>query len=114
VNPRVWLYTIATNAFLNDWPTCGRKGSLAEEPTVELPGARPEDSARLAACDLLHEVEDFVAAMPRKQWVALVQRLYHDLSYEEIAAILCCSEAAARASVYEVLRTLRVRLGDRL
>jgi RNA polymerase sigma-70 factor, ECF subfamily len=113
-NRRAWLYTIATNAFLSDRSTRGHEGPLAEERMAELRGDSREHGARLGARELLHEVEDFVAALPRKQWVALVQRRYHDLSYAEIAATLCCSEAAARATVYEALRTLRVRLGDRL
>jgi RNA polymerase sigma-70 factor (ECF subfamily) len=112
-NPRAWLYTIATNTFLRDRHPCGSERPLAEERTAEFPGGAPARGARPAASDLLREVEDFVAALPRRQWVALVQRRYHDLSYAEIAATLCCSEEAARASVYEALRTLRVRFGDR-
>ena len=113
-NHRAWLYTIATNAFLSDRPSFGREGLLAEERTAEVPSAVPEHGARLAACDLLREVEHFIVTLSRKQWAALVQRKYHDLSYAEIAATLGCSEAAARASVYEALRRLRIRLGDRL
>jgi RNA polymerase sigma-70 factor (ECF subfamily) len=113
-NPRIWLYTIATNAFLSDWHTGDCEDPFAEERTAELPGVPQEHVARLATCDLLREVEDVIAAVPRKQWAALVQRRYHGLSYAEIADILCCSEAAARSSVYEVLRTLRAHLGDRL
>jgi RNA polymerase sigma-70 factor, ECF subfamily len=111
-NHRAWLYTIATNAFLSDRPSFGREGLLAEERTAEVLGVPLEQGARLAACDLLREVKDFVATLPRRQWVALVQRRYHDLSYAEIAATLGCSEAAVRASVYEALRTLRIRFGD--
>lgn len=112
--PRAWLYMIATNTFLSDRHTCGSERPLGEERTAEFPGVAPARGARPAACNLLREAEDFVAALPRRQWVALVQRRYHDLSYAEIAATLCCSEEAARASVYEALRTLRVRFGDRL
>ena len=72
-NPRAWLYTIATNTFLRDRHPCGSERPLAEERTAEFPGGAPARGARPAASDLLREVEDFVAALPRRQWVALVQ-----------------------------------------
>jgi RNA polymerase sigma-70 factor, ECF subfamily len=113
-NHRAWLYKIATNAFLSDRRKRSREGPLDEERAREIPGAATDHAARLDARDLLREVEDFVAALPTKQRVALVQRKYHDLSYAEIAANLRCSEQAARASVHEALRKLRERFGDRL
>lgn len=112
--PRVWLYTIATDAFLSDRPTCGCEGPLAEERTAEITGVPPEQVAGGESGNVLLGMDDFAASLPCRQWVALVQRLYHGLSYAEIAATLRCSEAVARASVYEALRTLRVRFGDRL
>jgi RNA polymerase sigma-70 factor, ECF subfamily len=111
---RAWLYKIATNAFLSDRRKRSREGPLDEERAREIPGASTDHAARLDARDLLREVEAFVAALPTKQRVALVQRKYHDLSYAEIAANLRCSEQAARASVHEALRKLRARFGDRL
>ena len=113
-NHRAWLYRIATNAFLSDRRKRGREGSLDGERAEAIPATATDDAARLDARDLLAEVEVFVAALPPKQRVALVQRKYHDLSYAEIAANLRCSEAAARASVHEALRKLRDRFGDRL
>ena len=52
-------------------------------------------------------MESFVAALPLKQRLALIQRKYHELSYADIATNLGSSEAAARASVHEALRKLR-------
>jgi DNA-directed RNA polymerase specialized sigma24 family protein len=37
-------------------------------------------------------------------------RKYQELSYAEIAAALECTEAAARANVYQAVRKLRTRL----
>ena len=68
-NPRAWLYSIAANAFLSDRPTCGREDSLAEKRAAELPVVPREHVARLTACDLLREVEAFIAALPRRQRV---------------------------------------------
>ena len=57
-------------------------------------------------------MEAFVADLPCQQRVALVQRMFLDRTYAEIGATLCCSEEAARASVYEAIRTLRHRVWD--
>ena len=113
-NHRAWLYKIATNAFLSDRRKRAREGPLDGEQAAAIPAASADHAARLDARDLLREVESFVAALPVKQRVALIQRKYHDLSYAEVAANLRCSEAAARANVHEALRKLRERFGDRL
>jgi RNA polymerase sigma-70 factor (ECF subfamily) len=112
-NHRAWLYRIATNAFLSDRRKRAREHSLDGSEEM-IPAAGHDQAARLDARDLLREVEGFVAALPLKQRLALIQRKYHELSYAEIAANLRCSEEAARASVHEALRKLRQRFGDRL
>ncbi|MDQ3410812.1 MAG: RNA polymerase sigma factor [Chloroflexota bacterium] len=113
-NHRAWLYRIATNAFLSDRRKRNRERPLDEARASQLPGAATDDAARLDAGNLLREVDAFVAALPAKQRLALIQRKYHDLSYAEIAGNLRCSEAAARANVHEALRKLRHQFGDRL
>jgi RNA polymerase sigma-70 factor (ECF subfamily) len=113
-NHRAWLYRIATNTFLSERRKLGRVGPLDATQAEAIPEVASDDAARLDARDLLSEVEMFVAALPLKQRIALVQRKYHDLSYADIAVNLRCSEAAARASVHEALRKLRGRFGDRL
>jgi DNA-directed RNA polymerase specialized sigma24 family protein len=71
-----------------------------------------------AACadgrELHYEVTAFVAALPRERRAALMLRLHHNLGYAEIATNLRCSPGEARATVYEVLRSLRDHVGDRL
>ena len=115
-NHRAWLYRIATNAFLSERRKRGRERSLDEArvKTIAAAGEPADHAARLDARDLLREVEVFVAALPFKQRVALIQRKHHVLSYREIAANLRCSEAAARANVHEAVRKLRTRFGDRI
>jgi DNA-directed RNA polymerase specialized sigma24 family protein len=103
--PRARLFAIATTVYLAD----RRRGLPGEAPMgrgrpATACGDRPDGEA------LLREVEAGVAALPRRQWVALVQRWYFDLGYKEIAASLCSSEAEARASVYEALRAMRAHL----
>ena len=113
-NYRAWLYRIATNTFLSERRKHGRETSLAEGHAELVPAVGHDQAARLDARALLQEIETFVAGLPVKQRVALIQRKYHELSYAEIGTNLRCSEEAARASVHEALRKLRARFGDRL
>jgi RNA polymerase sigma-70 factor (ECF subfamily) len=114
-NHRAWLYRIATNTFLSDKRKTSRLRSLDADATVDtIPAASKDDDDRLDAGDLLCDVEAFIAALPPKQRVALVQRKYQEMGYSEIAATLNCSEEAARRSVHEALRKLRDRFGDRI
>jgi DNA-directed RNA polymerase specialized sigma24 family protein len=90
-----------------------------EEPLVEEQTAMTATrSAGHAACadgrELQYEVAAFVAALPSKQRAALMWRVNRNLGYAEIGANLRCSAGEARATVYEVLRSLRVHVGDRL
>src|SRR5215218_10682663 len=113
-NHRAWLYRIATNTFLSDKRKAGREGPLDETVELSLPAETTDHAAGLDARDLLQEVEGFVANLPAKQRVALILRKYHEVGYDEIAATLKCSEAAARANVHEALRKLRDCFGDRI
>jgi RNA polymerase sigma-70 factor (ECF subfamily) len=114
-NHRAWLYRIATNTFLSDKRRTSRLRSLDADAAADtIPATSRDDDGRLDAGDLLSEVEAFIAALPPKQRVALVQRKYLEMGYSEIAAVLGCSEEAARRSVHEALRKLRDRFGNRI
>jgi RNA polymerase sigma-70 factor (ECF subfamily) len=111
-NHCAWLYQIATNTFFRNRRRRSKEGSLVQASTESLQTAshavQPEASA------LLREIEAFVANLPVRQRLALIQRIYHGLSYAEIATILGCSETTARTWVYQALRTLRDHCGERL
>jgi RNA polymerase sigma-70 factor (ECF subfamily) len=114
-NHRAWLYRIASNTFLSDKRKSSRLSSLdAAEMVESIPATSRDDDSRLDASSLLGEVETFIAELPPKQRVALVQRKYLELGYPEIATALGCSEEAARRNVHEALRKLRDRFGDRI
>lgn len=113
-NYRAWLYKIASNSFLSGRRKANRESPLDGAFELALTAAPVDHAAKLDAADLLREVERFVAALPDKQRLALILRKYHELGYDEIAANLKCSEAAARANVHEALRKLRTCFGERL
>jgi DNA-directed RNA polymerase specialized sigma24 family protein len=90
------------------------EASLVEE-RVAFVATRFADHAAVADDrELQCEVAAFVAALSCKQRAALMLRLNHNLGYAEIAANLRCSVGEVRATIYEVLRSLREHVGDRL
>ncbi len=112
-NPTAWLYRIATNTAR----TYQRRRARAASRTVELDPERlpsgdgpPELAERQQA---LAAVAQAVEALPYQQRAALILRKYQGLGYAEIAAALDCSEAAARANVYQGLKKLRAELEGR-
>jgi RNA polymerase sigma-70 factor, ECF subfamily len=113
-NHRAWLYKICSNTFLSNQRKAGREGPLDETVEMSLPAESTDQAASLDARAVLKEVELFITTLPAKQRVALILRKYHEVGYDEIAATLKCSEAAARANVHEALRKLRDCFGDRI
>jgi RNA polymerase sigma-70 factor (ECF subfamily) len=112
-NPRAWLYRIATNVAR----TCQKQRARAAARTALLepdlaaaPGANPAEQA--GQRQLLAAVARAVEALPHHQRAALILRRYQDLSYAEVAAALDCTEAAARANVYQALKKVRKAIGN--
>jgi len=58
---------------------------------------------------LLAAVVRAVETLPDQQRAALIMRKYQELSYAEIAAALECTEAAARANVYQAVKKLQAK-----
>lgn len=109
-NTRAWLYRIATRAGLN--LARGRRRRSTRRTDIDpelLPAATPADSV---GRDRLRRVVSAVDGLPPKQRAALMQRLFHGLSYDQIASVLGCRPTAARANVYQAIKTLRTALGD--
>ena len=104
-NLRGWLFTIAHRTVIDNARAAGRRAlPVAEPPEVvtldpDGPGALPEGELWAA-----------VRALPPKQRSAVVQRYVLDRPYAEVAAVIGCSEAAARQSVRAGLQRLRADL----
>ncbi len=105
-NYRAWLYKIATNTARSHWKRRKRNETYTIDLDPELQTGGMSVADRVEQKTLLVAVARAVEALPDQQRAALIMRKYQELSYAEIAAALECTEAAARANVYQAMKKL--------
>jgi len=100
-NLRGWLFTIAHRKVVDHARRVGRHAVPVAEPPEVVVGddevSLDGDAALLAA----------VRELPPKQRTAVIQRYLLDRPYAEVAAVVGCSEDAARQNVRAGLQRLR-------
>src|SRR4051812_1405063 len=101
-NVRAWLFTIARNKALDEHRARARR----PVPVLTVPEAAESSGQTPARGDDL-ELWHAVRELPTKQRAAVVLRYVNDFSHREVAAVLDCSEEAARRSLHEGLSKLR-------
>ena len=106
-NERAWLYRIATNAALN-WLRDRARERRALEAHAREPADADGDAGSGFDAEDRAALWQRVAGLPQRQRVALTLRVADELEYPDIAARMGCTEAAARANVYQAVRRLRV------
>jgi RNA polymerase sigma-70 factor (ECF subfamily) len=106
-----WLYRIGVNLCLNQ---VARKTSPTEAIDVrQHVDTRSESAAdRVLRKERGQSVRRAIAALPPKQRATLVLRMYHEMSHEQIAAVLGGSVGAVKANFFHALGNLRKRLAD--
>lgn len=103
-NLRGWLFTIAHRKVVDHARRVGRNAVPVADPpevVVAADGLRLDGDAALLAA---------VRQLPPKQRTAVVQRYLLDRPYAEVAAVVGCSEDAARQNVRAGLQRLRQEL----
>lgn len=101
-NLRGWLFTIAHHKVVDH----ARRTKRHALPVAEPPEVPVVDPERLVDVELWASVQ----ALPPKQRTAVVQRYLLDRPYGEVAAVIGCSEDAARQNVRAGLQRLRQNL----
>jgi RNA polymerase sigma factor (sigma-70 family) len=95
-----WVLRIASRKAIDHHRAAGRRAlptaDLPERPVT--PEGRPEFDGDLQAA---------VSSLPTKQRLAVIHRHVLDRSYADVADAMGISEEAARANVYQGLKTLR-------
>jgi RNA polymerase sigma-70 factor (ECF subfamily) len=106
-----WLYRIGVNVCLN-------RVSVKVPPSESIDERQHLDTRTESATDRLlrgeraARVRAAISQLPRKQRLALVLRVYQELSHQEIATILGSSVGAVKANVFHALQNLKKRLGE--
>jgi RNA polymerase sigma-70 factor (ECF subfamily) len=109
-----WLYRIGVNACLNRLSV---KQPLLEPLDGRVAAERLEHRGESAPDRILRReraarVRQAIARLPAKQRAALILRMYHDLTHQEIAESLGSTEGAAKANVFHALKRMRELLKE--
>ena len=106
-----WLYRIGVNVCLN---RVSVKTPLNEPIEADQHiDARSESPAdRVLRGERAARVRAAIAQLPKKQRAALILRMYHDMSHQEIATAVGSSVGAVKANVFHALCNLKKLLGE--
>ena len=102
-----WLYRIGVNTCLNF--RSGRRPEV-EELSEALPDKGPGALAVLEQEERAASVRAAVARLPEKQRATLILKIYHELTHEEVAAIVGSSVGTVKANLFHALGNLRKML----
>jgi RNA polymerase sigma-70 factor (sigma-E family) len=103
-----YLRTVITRLFLDT----RRRGRAREHPVAEPPERSGPASSETARVD---ERQSLLAALMRvspRQRATLVLRIVHDLSIEQVAEVLRCSQGTVKSQLARGMRTLREAYQD--
>ncbi|MDD4183756.1 MAG: sigma-70 family RNA polymerase sigma factor [Candidatus Omnitrophica bacterium] len=113
-----WIYTIAHNVAIDRirrrkkifffWQKKDKDGNSYEE--LDIPDTRfmPDSSAQ--ENDISSYVKKAVDKLPFQLKEAIVLRQYHNLSYDQIAAVLNCSLSKVKILIFRAKEALRKEL----
>src|SRR6476620_10651802 len=106
-----WLYRIGVNVCLNRISTKAPVNEPIEKHQyVDDNAESPSD--RMLRGERALQVRAAITRLPRKQRAALILRMYHDMSHQEIADTLGSSVGAVKANVFHALQNLKKLLAD--
>lgn len=109
---RTWILRIATCTALN---FIRDQRSFEPVELDELPAFTSAlNTARLAAGQLWERVQRSLVDLPDKQRLVVELRLFHDLDFEEIAALADTTPGSARVLFHQGLKAIRAHVGAAL
>jgi len=108
-----WAYRIARNLAIRELrhQEVSRRAGVRLAADADPPPAVESEAVR---AELRSTVAAALRRLPEEQRSAAILREYEGMDYREIAAVLGCSEQAARARTYRARLALRTALADRL
>lgn len=108
---RTWIHRIAVNLALNHLRQAANEAPVAE--LDDLPTfANALETSRLVAAEVWHRAAARIAQLPPKQRLVVELRLFHELSFNEIAVLADCSEDSAKVNFHHGVKRLREWIPD--
>jgi RNA polymerase sigma-70 factor (ECF subfamily) len=106
-----WLYRIGVNVCLNRVSAkTPVTAPIDHQEYEDMRGESPSD--QVLRVERAERLRSAIERLPGKQRAALVLRVYHDLSHQEIARTLGSSVGAVKANVFHAIQNLKRLLGD--
>lgn len=102
---RTWLYRIAIHLALNHIRGQDRTAPVELDDIASFTNAL--DTGKLVAAELWQKVVKRLEELPPKQRLVVELRLFHELSFKEIATIASSSEDSAKANFHHGVKRLR-------
>jgi RNA polymerase sigma-70 factor (ECF subfamily) len=109
-NHRAWLYRIAGRVAIDLARKKKTRKTTSLDVVVDFADGDGDPETQAGARRLAESLARVVRSLSQRQRIALVQRKYEGLSYEEIAATLGCTQQTARAHVYQAMAKLRRKI----
>lgn len=106
---RTWLFRIAIHLALNHVRDRDRAELIDVDDVAAFTSAL--DTRRLVAAEVWRKVSARLDELPPKQRMVVELRLFHELTFKEIADVADCSEEAAKANYHHGVRRLRDVIG---
>lgn len=104
---RTWLLRVAVNAARS----VGRRKTRRREVSIELVHEAAADEPDVAMMAVRHDearrATEMLKQLPEKQRMAVTLRTQQGLNYQEIGALLDCTEGAARVNYHLGIKRLR-------
>jgi RNA polymerase sigma-70 factor (ECF subfamily) len=111
---KTWLYAIGMRLALNWIRDTRRKrrcepleGIFIDGRPREFPDPTPLADAVVMRSDKARAVQKALANLPERQRMVVIMHKYQDLTYEEIAEVLGCSQQAVKSLLFRAHSALR-------
>jgi RNA polymerase sigma-70 factor, ECF subfamily len=108
---RTWIHRIAVNLSLNHIRNAAYETPIAE--LDDLPTfTNALETSRLVAAEVWNRAAARIAELPPKQRLVVELRLFHELTFAEIAILADCSEDSAKVNFHHGVKRLREWIPD--
>jgi RNA polymerase sigma-70 factor (ECF subfamily) len=107
---QTWLYRIAVNLAIDH--VRGERRSMLVPIEDDLAFTRSLGTETLVAVEMWRKVSARLAELPARQRLVIELRVFHDLTFEEVAAVVGSTEDAAKMNYHHAVKRLRALLPE--